>query len=77
MEKINLILLERLEDYLALIFEEYEKYGIHYHKGISYDEIAMIKRIIDSKEYIRFGHDRDNLNRIEKWFNETNKIKYN
>jgi hypothetical protein len=74
MAKINSILLERLEDYLALIFEEYEKYGIHYHIGISYDEIAMIKRIIDSKEY-PYGHDRDNLNRIEKWFNQMNKVK--
>ena len=74
MAKINSIQLERLEDYLALIFEEYKMWGCHKHSGISYDEIAMIKRIIDSKEYLRFGHDRDNLNRIEKWFNETNKI---
>jgi len=32
----------------------------------------MIKRIIDSKKY-PYGHDRDNLNRIEEWFNKTNK----
>ena len=73
MAKINSILLERLEDYLALILEEYKMWGCHKHSGISYDEIAMIKRIIDSKKY-PYGHDRDNLNRIEKWFNETNKI---
>ena len=75
MPKINSIQLERLEDYLALIFEEYKMWGCHKHSGISYDEISMLKRIIDSKEYIRFGHDRDNLNRIEKWFNQMNKVK--
>jgi hypothetical protein len=73
--KVTIKQLERLEDYLALILEEYKMWGCHKHSGISYDEIAMIKRIIDSKQYLRFGHDRDNLNRIEKWFNETNKIK--
>lgn len=75
MKKINSTLLERLEDYLAMILEEHRMFGYHKHSGISYDEIALIKRIIKSKEY-PFGHDRDNLNRIEKWFNETNKIKF-
>ena len=72
MKKLNPILKKRLYEYQELIFEEYEKYGIHYHIGISYDEITMIKRIIETKEYA-YGHDTDNLNRIEKWFNEINK----
>lgn len=75
MKKLNPILKERLEDYLALIFEEYEKYGIHYHRGISYDEIALIKRVMKDKKY-PYGKDRENLNRIEKWFSEINKIKF-
>jgi hypothetical protein len=73
MKKINSTLLERLEDYLAMILEEHRMFGYHKHSGISYDEIALIKRVMKDKKY-PYGKDKENLNRIEKWFSEINKL---
>ena len=60
--------LNRLIKYQSFIEIEFNIFGYHKHSGISYDELTLIETIIKSKKYSIY--DKENLNRIEKWFNK-------